>query len=62
LISLSVTPGAFCAEAGRLSPLVHRASKTIIPLRINVLPMFQRLLLPQSHFSSASRYPVRGKG
>src|SRR6478736_1443106 len=44
LISLSVTPGAFCADTGRLSPPVHRASKAIIPLRINVLPMFPAIV------------------
>ena len=48
--------------AAAAASLYAANSKTIIPLRINVLPVFQRLLLPQSHFSSASQYPVRGKG
>jgi hypothetical protein len=36
---VSVTPGAFCANAGKLKTLAHRTSDNFSKLRIKFLPI-----------------------
>src|SRR5262252_1572860 len=56
LISVSVTPGAFCAAAGKLSAVAAKANTGQV-WRIRFLPNLLALHV-QCHFLPSPRYPI----